>query len=105
MKTLIFVVVLSVAMNAFATKPLAKEADITQCKADSDCVIVPYSHCCGATKKAINKKFLDLYKKTKPWQKFDDPGVCAVAGQCMSDVKVKEVKCEAGQCQLLRVSN
>lgn len=100
MKTLIFAVILSLAVNAFATKPLAKEVDITQCKSDSDCVIVPYSHCCGSTKKAINKKFLDLYKKTKAWQKFDDPQTCAVVGACMSDAKVKEAKCEAGQCQL-----
>lgn len=99
MKKLILTVVL-MSVNAFATKPL-KEADISQCQKDSDCVIVPYRHCCGATKKAINKKFLEIYKKTPVWQKFDDPQTCAVAGQCLSDAKVKEAKCEAGQCQLL----
>lgn len=101
MKEIILTVILGISVNTFATKPLAaKEADIGQCQKDSDCIIVPYRHCCGATKKAINRKFLEIYKKTPVWQKFDDPETCAVAGICRSDEKVKEAQCEAGQCQL-----
>lgn len=96
MKVFIFVSTLALSINVFA----AKESEITQCKKDSDCMIVPYRHCCGATKKAIGKKFLEDYNKNKSWQKFDNPKICAVAGVCMSDEKVKDAKCEAGQCQL-----
>lgn len=101
MEFLIMVSVLLFTVNSFATKPLVtKEADITTCQKNSDCIIVSYKHCCGATKKAINKKFLAVYKSTPIWQKFDNPEICAVAGQCLSDENVKETTCEAGQCQL-----
>lgn len=99
MKTLIITVILALSVNVFAIK----ESEITQCKKDNDCMIVPYRHCCGSTKRAINKKFLEDYNKNKSWQKFDNPQICAVAGACLSDDKVKDAKCEAGQCQLLRV--
>src|SRR3989344_8379518 len=31
----------------------AGEEKISICEKDSDCIIVPYSHCCGSTKRAI----------------------------------------------------
>lgn len=101
MKKVMLFPIMALSINVFAVKETAvKESEITQCKKNSDCVIVPYSSCCGATKKAINKKFIDTYNKNKSWQKFDNPEICAVAGQCPSDKNVKETICEAGQCQL-----
>lgn len=82
------------------TASATQEQDIVKCEKDSDCIIVPYRHCCGSTKKAINRNFLNLYNKTPEWQKFDNQSSCAVMGVCMSDTKVKDTKCEAGQCQL-----
>lgn len=100
MKAFIALLLLTATLSCYATKPVLEE-DIVKCEKNSDCVIVPYRHCCGATKRAINKKFLDLYNKSPEWQKFDNPQICAVAGVCLSDDKVKDAKCEAGRCQLL----
>lgn len=83
------------------TASATQEQDIVKCEKDSDCIIVPYRHCCGSTKGAINKKFLDLYNKTPEWQKFDNQKSCAVMGVCMSDEKVKDAQCKSGQCQLV----
>lgn len=109
MKAFIALFLLTATLSCYATKPVlapaastTKEEDIVKCEKDADCVIVPYRHCCGATKKAINKKFLELYNKTSEWQKFDNPQICAVAGVCLSDDKVKDAQCETGRCQLLR---
>lgn len=75
--------------------------DIAGCKSDSDCVIVPYSHCCGSTKRAINKKYEADYRKHKDWQKFDDPAQCAVMGACISDKDKTKVSCVMNrECQL-----
>lgn len=105
MKIFIALLLLTTTLICQAEKPVSaptttQEEDIVKCAKDSDCVIVPYKHCCGSTKKAINKKFLDLYNKTPQWQKFDNQNLCAVMGACVSDEKVKEAKCGVGQCYL-----
>ena len=101
MRNILLTLVLLAAVQVSASPTTTvKESDITKCKTDSDCLIVPYRHCCGSSKKAINKKYLTEYNKSPSWQKFDNPQSCAVMGQCMSDEKVKSAKCEAGQCQL-----
>lgn len=71
-----------------------KEEDIDLCNEDSDCIIVKYSHCCGLTKKAINKNFADEYYKHENWQKFDDPEVCSIIGRCPDDSKVNSTECK-----------
>lgn len=101
MKMLVALFLLMVSVSSFATKETPiKEYDIIKCEKDSDCVVVPYKSCCGSTKKAINKMHLRLYNKTPAWQKFDNPGTCALIGACMSDEKVKEAKCSSGLCSL-----
>lgn len=92
----LFIVIVS--LQSFAVV----EADLGKCEKNSDCVIVPYSHCCGSTKRAINKKYLKDYEKRPSWQKFDESSTCATIGICASDENVKKTKCEAGQCQLVR---
>jgi len=77
-----------------------KETDITKCEADIDCIIVPYSSCCGATKKAINKMYLDEYNSHKEWQSFWDEKACAVMGICADDSNVIDILCVVKQCQL-----
>lgn len=101
MKSVFLVLMLFGSLHTLAGQTTTvKEAEISKCVKDSECLVVPYSHCCGSSKRAINKKFLNEYNKTPAWQKFNDPQSCAVIGQCISDEKVKTAKCEAGQCQL-----
>ena len=76
------------------------EGEITKCVTDNDCIVVPYRHCCGASKRAINRKFQRLYQKTAGWQKFNDLSVCAVIGVCRDDSAVKAARCSEGQCEL-----
>lgn len=73
-----------------------KEEDIVKCETDSDCVVVPYRHCCGSTKKAINKKYKDLYSQKPEWQKFDNPQTCAIIGMCPNDRDINTAKCNSG---------
>lgn len=79
------------------------ESDLNFCQRDSDCVVVPYSHCCGSTKTAINKRYLDAYNAHPEWQVFNDPATCAVIGVCRDDSNVTDAVCEfapEGICQL-----
>jgi hypothetical protein len=66
---------------------------VSHCSKDSDCVLVPFQHCCGSTKKAINKRHRALYEKHPEWQKFNDPAKCAVMGMCVSDKDVTKAEC------------
>ena len=77
------------------------EAEIVVCSMDADCIVVPYSHCCGSTKRAINQTYLDDYNANPEWQTFDDPDTCAVIGACQDDSGVTEARCEQGMCVLV----
>jgi hypothetical protein len=81
-----------------------EEQDLSVCLKDSDCIVVQYQHCCGSTKRAINKKYLDLYNSKPEWQTFDGAG-CEFIGICPDDSYVTDATCEAddgyqGQCRL-----
>ena len=67
-------------------------ATLISCEQDSDCVIVPYSSCCGSTKKAINHAYLSDYQSHPEWQKFQG-SECAYIGVCPDDSKVKQAYC------------
>ncbi len=75
------------------------EADINICIKDSDCIIVPYRHCCGSTKRAINKKYKKLYESTPEWQVFYGP-ICNVIGLCASDAHINTALCRSHMCVL-----
>ena len=80
------------------------EADLDQCAQTSDCIVVAYSHCCGATKRAINSAYEAAYDAHPEWQVFNDPATCAVIGACMDDSAVTEATCSDapdGYCQLV----
>jgi len=72
--------------------------NLQKCEEDSECIIVPYSSCCGSTKKAINKDYLDEYNSHPSWQKFEDPERCALMGFCGYDSEVTSAKCDNGGC-------
>ncbi len=79
------------------------ESDLSLCERDADCLIVSYSHCCGSTKRAINKAHEAEYKKHPEWQKFDDPKKCAVIGVCQPDKLKTRAVCAGNavkQCEL-----
>lgn len=76
-----------------ATAPIT-EQDLSLCEVDSDCIIVPYAHCCGATKRAINQKWGDLYYGRPEWQRFDNETLCSVIGRCLEDDYVTAAICE-----------
>lgn len=69
------------------------EDELVQCKTSSDCIVVPYKHCCGSTKRAINKKHKLLYESKPEWQKFNDESKCAMIGMCASDKAVSDAEC------------
>ena len=74
--------------------PPVTEQDLSLCEVDSDCLIVPYKHCCGTTKRAINQKWSDVYYGHPEWQTFDNKTLCAVIGQCPSDAYIATSTCE-----------
>ncbi len=79
------------------------QSDLALCQQDSDCVVVPYDHCCGATKSAINQRYLDVYNDHPEWQSFNDPATCAVIGICPDDSAIDTALCQGsplGTCQL-----
>lgn len=53
MKAFIVISTLALAINVLAVE----EADITQCKKDRDCMIVPYRHAVAQLKKRLIKSF------------------------------------------------
>lgn len=76
------------------------ESLLVECEKDSDCIVVDYSDCCGSTKRAINKLYLDEYNANQDWQKFDDPDTCALIGQCLDDSHVTSALCRNNICWL-----
>ncbi len=80
------------------------EEQIGVCSQDADCVIVPYQHCCGATKRAINQTYLEKYNQNPDWQVFDHPINCEMigpVGACPSDTDVTTAECRDGYCRLV----
>ncbi len=71
---------------------MVEEIEIDNCERNSDCVVVPYSSCCGSTKRAINKKYKTLYFTKPSWQEFIGP--CDLIGICPDDSRVTEATCE-----------
>jgi len=100
-------------LGALSCAPLSRAAAadaitedrLADCAQPTDCVVVPYQNCCGSTKRAINKNFLDLYESKPEWRKFDDPKKCAAAGACVSDKSFNAALCvksgDQGRCQLI----
>lgn len=81
------------------------ESLINRCTKTEECIVVPYTSCCGSTKRAINKEFLDEYQSTPAWQSFNRPEVCNVIGRCRDDSMVTESICvleqgKNGRCEL-----
>jgi hypothetical protein len=79
------------------------ENDLAFCEGDADCIVVPYDHCCGSTKRAINKDYLNTYNDHSEWQMFNDPTTCAVIGACRDDTNLDSALCQGapqGLCQL-----
>lgn len=72
----------------------ATQENIDVCIDDQDCIIVPYSSCCGSTKRAINKKNKELYDSHPEWQKLSNPSICNVIGMCADDTGVNKAICE-----------
>lgn len=82
--------------------PNVSEDQISNCQTNSDCIVVPYSHCCGQSKRAINKKYKLLYESHAEWQKFDNPEVCSRIGICPRDSHVTETVCNQDKhCELV----
>lgn len=81
-------------------EPAAPSPDLSSCTQDAECVVVPYKHCCGSTKRAINKNQLESYNSHPEWQVFDGPD-CAAIGVCAPDANVTTAECQKGQCQLI----
>lgn len=77
------------------------ENDLAICEGGDTCIVVPYSHCCGSTKRAIRASLLDAYNSHPEWQVFNVPSVCAVIGACLDDSAVTEATCADGQCALV----
>ena len=82
-----------------ACKDRATESNLAECLPGDVCVVVPYSHCCGATKRAINLQSVDAYYSHPAWQIYDGP--CEMIGICRDDRAVTEAVCELGQCQMV----
>jgi len=83
--------------------PLTEE-DLVRCLEDADCVVVPYDHCCGATRRAINEAYRDEYEAHPEWQSFSDPEACAEMDMCLDDSDVTSASCLGapdGSCQLV----
>jgi len=47
-----------------------------RCFEDADCVVVPYDHCCGATRRAIHEAYRDEYEAHPEWQACSEPEAC-----------------------------
>lgn len=87
-------------VNGVCASPITED-DLGSCTASSDCIVVAYSHCCGATKRAINGAYLEAYQSHPEWQVFDDPAICALIGLCPDDSAVTQATCADGLCSLV----
>ena len=68
------------------------EAELDDCVSGDTCIIVPYDHCCGATKRAINVKYKAAYETHPEWQSYHEAD-CAMIGQCMDDSGINTAVC------------
>lgn len=73
---------------------------IDVCARSSECMVVPYKHCCGKTKRAINRKYKKLYGTAKSWQSFEDAETCELMARCPDDSKVSKAVCVNKKCEL-----
>ena len=80
------------------------EGQLAACEAGDDCIVVPYSHCCGSTRRAINAANQAEYEAHPEWQEFNDPDACAVIGACMDDTHLNAAECDVAQGQCVLVS-
>lgn len=82
--------------------PALTEDELDDCAVDADCIVVPYDHCCGATRRAINKAHQDAYDAHPEWQSYHEDD-CALIGACQPDDDVTEATCEpsSGTCRLV----
>lgn len=76
-------------------------AELVACQNSKQCIVVQHDHCCGSTKKAINKKFKDYYLSMPRLHKTADPETCAMVGMCRDDSAVEEAACKQNTCQLV----
>src|SRR6266849_6562772 len=99
-----------IAVRAAGSSPSSSEspdagvsepADLAVCEKNSDCIVVPYSHCCGSTRRAINRRYEVEYSKHKEWQSFNDPEQCALMGACPDDKHINKVRCRYNRCELI----
>ena len=80
---------------------VSEPADLAVCEKNSDCIVVPYSHCCRSTRRAINRRYEVEYSKHKEWQSFNDPEQCALMGACPDDKHINKVRCRYNRCELI----
>ena len=83
--------------------PEITEAQLDDCTQNDGCIVVSHQSCSGSTKKAINKKYLELYNSKPEWQKTDDPEICARIGMMpFDDSKYKSAICNTyDYCELV----
>ena len=81
--------------------PTVTEEMIDECTTDAECIVVPYDHCCGSTKRAINADHRDEYDAHPAWQSYHEED-CAVMGACQLAADVTEATCDpGGTCRLV----
>jgi len=100
----------TIDVDTFNLTNVEKENKISQymidiCEQDDDCIIVEHAHCCGSTKKAINKKYLKAYNEHPQWKSFFDETACSLIGVCPDDTHITEARCKQSdenskRCQL-----
>jgi hypothetical protein len=78
------------------------EEELDRCTEEKECIIVvDYIHCCGTTKRAINRKHQRYYEWHYESQFFNNPETCAVIGMCPDDSNVTSAKCENNKCRMI----
>lgn len=85
----------------FSQCPIENENNLESCNSDQECIIVNYNHCCGSTKRSINKDYLIQYNSHPEWQVFNNQSICELIGQCLQDTNVTQSKCVDSRCQLV----
>jgi hypothetical protein len=76
------------------------ETLLQDCCEPNDCTIVGHNHCCGQTKKAINKAYEDVYYDTSAWHLYKGED-CATIGMCPIDRHISTVTCRHNRCELV----
>ena len=89
-----------VATCTYIAQADVTEAIISDCCEPSDCTIVPYSHCCGLSRRAININYVDAYNAEESWQSYYGE-LCATYGMCPDDSEITTVTCKEQRCVLV----